>query len=242
MKVAALYDIHGNAPALEAALADIPDDAEIVIGGDTAIGFEPVRTLDLLDALGDRAHWIRGNGDRIGSETGIWGERQEWTTAQIGEQRAQWLASLPPTLSLDVDGLGPTLFCHGSPRSDEESITRVTAEERLAEILAGTAETTIVCGHTHQQFDRLVADKRVVNAGSIGMPYEGKPAAYWVLLGPDVEHRSSEYDTPAAVRTIRASGYPDPGELIGLVFDEPPDPSEVADYFERQALGLEAPS
>jgi predicted phosphodiesterase len=236
VRVAALYDIHGNAAALEAALADLPEDAAIVIGGDTAIGFKPVRTLELLDALGDRAHWIRGNGDRIGSETGIWGERQAFAVEQIGEERAQALAALPATLTLDVDGLGPTLFCHGSPRSDEESITRVTSDDRLAEIVAGTVEGTIVCGHTHQQFDRSIGDKRVVNAGSIGMPYEGRPAAFWVLLGPDVEHRSSDYDTAATVATIESSGYPDPGEVIEVVFADPPDPNEVSEYFEQQAL------
>ena len=238
MKVAALYDIHGHAPALEAALAEVPEDAAVVIGGDTAIGFEPARTLELLDALGERAHWIRGNADRAGSETsGIWAERQIWTQAQIGEERARALSTLPETVTLDVDGLGPTLFCHGSPRSDEEIITRVTSDERLAEILAGTAERTIVCGHTHQQFDRPVGSQRVVNAGSVGMAYEGRPAAYWVLLGPDVDHRSSAYDTAAAREEIRSSGYPDPDELIELLFDEPPEPGEVADYFERRALG-----
>ena len=236
MRVAALYDIHGNAPALEAVLADVPADVAIVIGGDTAIGFEPVRTLELLDALGDRAHWIRGNGDRIGSESGIWAERQKWASEQIGEARTRALADLRETLTLDVDGLGPTLFCHGSPRSDEESITRVTSDERLAEIVGGVEEATIVCGHTHQQFDRRIGDKRVVNAGSVGIPYEGRPAAYWLLLGPDVEHRSTDYDVSAAAAGFRATDFPDPEEIIGWILDDPPDPAEVSEFFEQQAL------
>ena len=237
MRVAALYDIHGNAPALEAALAEIPDDAEIVIGGDTAIGFEPARTLELLDALGPRAHWIRGNADRRDPHVdGLWEQRRVWTEERLGEDRVSSLERLPETLTLEVDGLGPTLFCHGSPRSDEESLTRVTADERLAEILAEVDERTIVCGHTHQQFDRRAGDKRIVNAGSIGMPYEGRPGAYWALLGPGVEHRRTEYDVATATEAIRSSGYPDPDELVDLLFEKPPDPDEVAEYFEQRAL------
>jgi predicted phosphodiesterase len=239
MRVAALYDIHGNAPALEAALADVPEDAAIVIGGDVAIGFEPVRTLELLDELGERAHWIRGNGERIGSEAGVWAQRQAWTIEQIGESRAYELAALPETLTLEIDGLGPTLFCHGSPRSDEESITRVTSETRLAEILTATDEKTIVCGHTHQQFNRRVSGKQVVNAGSVGIPYEGRPAAFWVLLGPEVEHRSSDYDVAAAASAFRATGFPDPDEIVGWLVDDPPKPDEVSELFEQQALEAE---
>ena len=237
LTVAALYDIHGNAPALEAVIAEVPDDAAIVIGGDTAVGFAPVRTLELLDALGDRAHWIRGNADRPHTlESDIWVERENWTVAQIGDDRAAWLASLPETLTLDVDGLGATLFCHGSPRSDEESLTRVTSEERFAEILADVEATTIVCGHTHQQFDRRARGKRIVNAGSVGLPYEGRPGAYWTLLGPDVEHRRSDYDFAAAAAALRSSGFPAPEELTDWLFDDPPDPDEVAEFFERRAL------
>ena len=236
MRVAALYDIHGNAPALEAVLADVPDDVAILIGGDIAIGFEPVRTLELLDALGDRVRWIRGNGERIGSESGIWADRQEWASEQIGQERTRVLAELPETLAIDVEGLGPTMFCHGSPRSDEESITRVTSDERLAEIVGGVEEATVVCGHTHQQFDRRIGDKRVVNAGSIGIPYEGRPAAYWLLLGPDVEHRSTDYDVAAAAAGFRATDFPDPDEIIGWILDDTPDPAEVSEFFEQQAL------
>jgi predicted phosphodiesterase len=238
VRVAALYDIHGNAPALEAALADVPDDAGVVIGGDIASGYEPVRTLELLDALGERAHWIRGNADRAQHETeGVWPRRRVWTNERIGAERAAWLEGLPEAVTLDVEGLGATLFCHGSPRSDEESITRVTSDLRLATILAGVEEKTIVCGHTHQQFDRRLGELRVVNAGSVGMPYEGRPGAYWVLLGPDVEHRRSDYDTALAAKEMRSSGYPEPDELIELLFDKPPDPQDVADYFEQRALG-----
>jgi predicted phosphodiesterase len=236
MKVAALYDIHGNAAALQAVLAQVPGDAVVVVGGDIAIGPQPLETLRLLDALGERAHWIRGNCERRDPHADeLWEQRRLWTEARLGDERAAVLAALPEMLTLDVVGLGPTLFCHGSPRSDEEMLTAVTSEERLHGILAATTERVVVCGHTHHQFDRTVGNTRVVNAGSVGMAYEGRPGACWALLGPDVELRATDYDVDAAARAIRAGTYPDPEEQIELL-TKPPTASEVADHFERQAL------
>ena len=116
---------------------------------------------------------------------------------------------------MTVDGLGRVLFCHGSPRSDEEILTRISSEERVAAACAGVEEATVVCGHTHVQFDRDVAGKRLVNAGSVGMPYEAQPGAYWALLGPDVELRRTAYDLEAAAAAIRATGFPGADELGG---------------------------
>jgi predicted phosphodiesterase len=237
MRVAALYDIHGHAAALEAVLADVPADAELVIGGDIVLGPKPLEVLELLDALGARAHWIRGNCEAQTPHTdALWEQRRIFTLERVGSARQRSLESLPGTVTLDVDGLGPTLFCHGSPRSDEEMITAVTSEERLREILADVTEASVVCGHTHHQFDRMADGIRVVNAGSIGMPYEGRPGAYWALLGPDVELCRSDYDFAAAEEAIRASGYPDSEEHVEMLFSKPPSAAEVAEYFEHQAL------
>jgi diadenosine tetraphosphatase ApaH/serine/threonine PP2A family protein phosphatase len=72
----------------------------------------------------------------------------------------------------------------------------------------------VVCGHTHVQFDRRVDSLRVVNAGSVGAPYEAEPAAYWALLGEDVELRRTDYDVEAAIAAITASGYPKAAEVL----------------------------
>jgi putative phosphoesterase len=238
VRVAALYDIHGNAPALAAVLEDVPADATVVIGGDIVLGPQPAETLELLDPLGDRAHWIRGNCERAEPHADrLWEERRLWTERRLGERRRKSLEELPETLSLSVDGLGPTLFCHGSPRSDEEIITAITTDERLREILAGVDEDVVVCGHTHHQFDRMAAGRRIVNAGSVGMPYEGRPGAYWALLGPGVELRRTEYDVVAAEATLRALGYPGIEEAVEALFASPPTADEAAEHFERQALG-----
>jgi predicted phosphodiesterase len=149
----------------------------------------------------------------------------------------EWAAAeaWPPTLTLEVDGLGETLFCHGTPRSDLEAITAITSDERLREILSEVAAETVVCGHTHHQFDRRIDGIRVVNAGSIGMPYEGRPGAYWALLGPEVELRRTEYDVQAAAEAIRATSYPDPEEKIELLMN-PHTAEEAAEVLEQRAL------
>jgi predicted phosphodiesterase len=241
VRVAALYDIHGNAYALEAVLAEVPGDAVVVIGGDIAIGPQPLETLGLLSTLGERGQWIRGNCERREPHTDeLWEQRRLWTDEQLGDERANALAALPETLAVDVESLGPTLFCHGSPRSDEEMLTAVTSEERLRTILAGVDEAVVVCGHTHHQFDRLVDGMRVVNAGSVGLPYEGRPGAHWALFGPDVELRRTEYDVAAAESAIRSGTYPGPDEQIETLLTAPPTAVEVAEYFERQALAQDA--
>jgi putative phosphoesterase len=239
MKVAALYDIHGNLPALEAVLREVPEGVVVLIGGDTAAGPMPAETVDRLLALGDRAVWIRGNADReAGVMSDVWRRRTDWMWEQLGTEKRALLSGLPETASLNVDGLGEILFCHGSPRSDEEAITALTTEERLRAILADAGTSLVVCGHTHHQFDRRVDGVRVVNPGSVGMPYEGRSGAYWALLGPEVEHRRSEYDVEAAIASFRASGYPEPDELAETLA-APPSANEAAEVLERRALDKE---
>ncbi|MET1009801.1 MAG: metallophosphoesterase family protein [Gaiellaceae bacterium] len=241
MRVAALYDVHGNLPALTAVLAEV-EAAEVdavVVGGDIAIGPMPCATLDRLLALGERALFLRGNGDReIAAEpagSGLWVERTRWAAQQLDRGALAWLAALPDTQTVDVDGLGPVLFCHGSPRSDEEILTRISSEERVAAACAGVEEAVVVCGHTHVQFDREVAGTRLVNAGSVGMPYEAEPGAYWALLGPEVELRRTAYDLEAAAAAIRATGFPGAAELAAANVLTVPSAEEATEQFERLA-------
>lgn len=245
MRVAALYDIHGNLPALEAVLAEV-EDAEpdaVVVGGDIVLGPMPPETLELLLGLGERALFVRGNcdreiaGDAPGAE--LWPQRTRWSAEQLDRGQRAWLAGLPDTQTVDVDELGPVLFCHGSPRSDEEILTAISSEERVAVATAGVAEEVVVCGHTHVQFDRAVAGKRLVNAGSVGMPYESLPGAYWALLGPGLELRRTDYDRVAAAEAIRATGFPDAGEFAEENVLTVPSSQEATELFERMATADE---
>jgi len=242
MRVAALYDVHGNLPALEAVLAE-PDVAAadvVLVGGDALAGPMPAETLRLLTGLGARVAWIAGNNEREmfalrggdQDEGELWDRRAAWTAAQLTPAELDAVAAWPATAVLDVDALGPVCFCHASPRSDSEIFTAISPPERVAPMLAGTPEATVVCGHTHVQFDRVIDGRRVVNAGSVGMPYEDAPGARWCLLGPDVELRCTPYDLAAAADRIRATGLPDPAEMAGVV-EHPPGADEATRFFEE---------
>jgi putative phosphoesterase len=202
MRVAALYDVHGNLPALEAVLAEAEADV-IVIGGDIVGGAFSAETLERLRALGDKVRWIRGNAERElveqppPREGGPPPGELDRLRAQLTDEQVEFVYGLPERLELEVDGLGRVLFCHAVPQNDLDIVTPLTPDERIARISAGLEADVIVAGHTHMQDDRRVAGLRWVNAGSVGMPYEDEPGAYWALLGPDVELRRSEYDVDA---------------------------------------------
>lgn len=251
MRVAALYDIHGNLPALRAVLDDASAagvDA-FVIGGDVVAGPLPGETLERLIALGSSARFVRGNADRdvleaydrhpaeLGDASDPAELSARFAASRLSRAHYARLAEFEPTVSLEIDGLGPTLFCHATPRSDTEIITRLTPDERLTEILDGVSERVVVCGHVHQQFDRTIGGHRLVNAGSIGIPYEGKRGAYWALLGPEVELRRAEYDYERALEELRADGFPALQEMLEESLLDPIDPNEVSVYFEGQTGG-----
>jgi putative phosphoesterase len=190
VRVATLYDVHGNLRALEAVLEEIPDGATIVVGGDVVAGGEqPRETLERLRALGDRVVWIRGNADRElhPDEEGLAPpEFLDATRAALTVEQIAFLHDLPPTAQIrDV------LYVHASPRNDLDIFTELTPAERIAFLFADVDADVVVCGHTHMQFDRVVAGKRIVNSGSVGMPYEDEPGAYWTL---DLEHRRTPYE------------------------------------------------
>ena len=229
MRVAVLSDIHGVLPALEAVLAE-PDVAAadlVVLTGDLAAGPQPAETIDALHDLGDRAVWVRGNADRELVEyrnkerSSIPDPIAPWAAEQLRDDQLELLSSLPLSATVEVSGLGKAMFCHATPRDDEEVVLVDSRPDRWAEVFAGLDESTraVVCGHTHMPFARLADRRLVVNPGSVGMPYGGA-GAHWALLGPGVDLRVTEFDLDRACERIAAeSGYP--------------DAREWADYFVR---------
>jgi putative phosphoesterase len=199
MRVATLYDIHGNLAALEAVLAEVPEEATIVVGGDTcAGGSAPSEALERLRALGERVLWLRGNADRelTPGETGLApADVIEETRAALTGDQIAFLYTLPPTVQI-----GEMFFCHATPRNDLDIFTERTPEERIAPLFAEVDANVVVCGHTHAQYERMIAGKRVINSGSVGMPYEDTPGAYWTL---DLKHRCTEYDGAEPAKTTR---------------------------------------
>jgi predicted phosphodiesterase len=247
--VACLYDIHGNLPALDAVLTELRADppAAVVVGGDVCAGPMPAEVLARLRDLPWPVHWLRGNADRavvMGFDGTLAPEQLEhplyagdaWAAARLERADRDFLDQLPPLVALAVDGIGEVLFCHATARSDEERVTVLTPPERLERILEATGAKLLVAGHTHRQCDRAAGGRRMVNAGSVGRPYEHQPGAYWLRLGPDVQLRRAAYDVAAADATFHALGYP----AADLVFSTE-DPDAVAAGFERAAQRPLAP-
>ncbi len=252
MRVAALYDIHGNLPALEAVLEEIrqADVDQLVVGGDVLPGPMPRQTLGRLLDLDLPVQFIHGNGElailallaaKTEDAVAYWGTTSgkplpeqyrpayRWTAQQLLPDYPAVLASWPKTFRLEIDGLGAVLFCHGTPRSETEIFTRLTAEDMLIPVLDGLGVSVVVCGHTHMQFDRQVGRTRVLNAGSVGEPY-GAPGAYWLLLGPDVQLRRTSYDLYGAAEQIRATAYPQAQESARDIV-HPPSEEEMLKLF-----------
>jgi putative phosphoesterase len=233
VRVAAISDIHGNLPALEAVLAEIDGAGvdEILVAGDTAHGPWPAEVLDLLDERGARA--VRGNADReVIERSDRYGPLAPWSADRLGERRLGVARSWPLTLELSIEGLGSVLVCHSTPESEDPIYTRITPDAELAAIFGSVAADVVVCGHTHMQYDRsLESGLRIVNPGSVGIPYEGARGAYWALLGPDVEFRRTEYDVEAAVAAIEVMRVPLDGPFLEQLVD-PPDSESTTEYFE----------
>lgn len=258
MRVAALYDIHGNLPALEAVLQEIQQAGvdHVVVGGDVVPGPMPRETLRRLLHLDLPVQFIHGNCElamlalmAAADESSVtyWGttsgeplpeefrENYRWTVRQIQPEYESVLESWPKLLRLAIPGLGEVLFCHSTPRSEMEVFTRLTPEERLIPIFEGLNASLVVCGHTHMQFDRMIGKTRVVNAGSVGEPY-GAPGAHWLLLSPAVELRHTSYDLMAAAEQIRDTEFPSADEFVTNSILRPPPEAEMLELFSTVEL------
>jgi predicted phosphodiesterase len=258
MRVAALYDIHANLPALEAVLAEVRAEQVdlVVIGGDVVPGPMTRATLSEVLHLDIPTRFIHGNGELAvlaqinapdpGAVT-YWGttggaelpesfrEILRWTARQVRPDYTRVLASWPKTIRLDVPGLGEVLFCHGTPQSETDAFTRLTPEDALAPVFAGVDAAVVVCGHTHMQFDRKIGATRVVNAGSVGMPF-GRTGADWLMLGPDVQLRHTAYDLSLAAERVRETSYPLAAEFAATSILQPPSESQMLEHFTRASF------
>jgi putative phosphoesterase len=247
MRVAAIYDIHGNLPALEAVLDEIrrADVDQIVVGGDVVPGPMPSETMACLLDVDIPMQFIQGNGDRevlalrTGAESAAVPERyreaMRWNSEQLSADQERLMARWPLTLRVEIDGLGDVMFCHATPRNDTEIFTRLTPEDRLVPVFAEGNAPLVICGHTHMQFDRTIGSVRVVNAGSVGMPF-GEPGAYWLLLGPDVQSRRTAYDLAKAADRIRATKYPQAEEFAASNVLQPPSEQVILEAFTRAEI------
>ena len=247
MRVAAIYDIHANLPALEAVLQDIRQAGvdQVVVGGDVLPGPMPNETVACLLNLDVPVQFIQGNGDRVvlaqmrGTESSEvpeqFREGVRWVAGQLHPEHERLLAGWPKTCRVEIRGLGEALFCHATPRNDTEMFTRLTREDRLLPVFEGLNVPVVVCGHTHMQFDRMIGRTRVLNAGSVGMPF-GEPGAYWLLLGPDIQLRHTPYDLAKAAGRIRDTKYPQAHQFAAGNVLRPPSEEKSLEAFSRVEL------
>jgi predicted phosphodiesterase len=245
MRVAALYDIHGNLPALEAVLHDLRRRGldRIVIGGDVVPGPMSRESIDRVLNLGVPTDFVLGNGEvaalaeRAGSPSGVpepYRDVVRWSGESLTPEQTDAIASWPRTVLLRIPPLGDVLFCHATPRNEYEIFTKLTREDRLAEIFRGLDVSMVVCGHTHMQFDLMVSGIRVINAGSVGMPF-GAPGADWLLLGPGVELQHTAYDLDGAAERIRQTAYPKAEDFASRNLLHPPSEQQILDSYAQAA-------
>jgi predicted phosphodiesterase len=205
----------------------------------------PRETLARLFDLDLPVRFIRGNGDRVVLEAlagddipGVpeqYRETMRWVAQQLRREDAERIGAWPNTLRLEVHGLGEVFFCHATPRNDTEIFTRLTPEDRLVSIFEDVGAPIVICGHTHMQFDRMIGQTRVVNAGSVGMPY-GEPGAYWLLLGPDIQLCRTSYDLVDAAKRIGATTYPQAREFADLDLLQPKSENEMLELLAKAEL------
>ena len=247
MRIAAIYDIHGNLPALEAVLEELaslrPDS--IVVGGDAVWGPMPRETLAKLHEVDLPMHFIRGNADRVLAELmsgkDISAEVPEktrkiagWVAQQLEPGDQELLFNWNRTVTMTANGLGEVMFCHATPQDDTTIFTRLTSEDRLRPLFDVDAKL-VVCGHTHMQTDRMVGEVRVVTAGSVGK-HHGDRGAYWVLIDGDVQFKCTLYDFEEAAGRVRATAYPEAKEFaVGSIL-QPQSEEETLKIFAPVSL------
>ncbi len=246
MRVAALYDIHGNLPAFEAVVAEVRNAHVdlVIIGGDVLPGPMPRECLDLALKLGIPTRFIIGNGDRetIAARRGTMSEKipamfqeaMRWNGAQLTPDDQRAIEGWPTTTRIRIDGIGEALFCHATPRNDTEIFLTTTADEKLRPIFDPLNVQLVVCGHTHMQFDRMVGTTRIINAGSVGMPFQAA-GAYWVLIGPGVELRRTGYDFESAAVRVQATAYPQATPCAASIL-APPSELATLEQFKNAEL------
>ena len=232
MKIATLYDIHANLPALEAVLADVSAENvdAIVVGGDVVAGPMPSESLAMLQAADTPVHYIHGNaesetlrylaGEPVNGLSPRAEAEAEWVASALTDEQKAFIHTWPTTVQL-----GNKLFCHATPRADTPVFTANSADERVRDVLFPLPPdiNTVIVGHTHRQFERMIGSVRVVNSGSVGMPF-ADPGAFWLLIDGDViQFRSSDYDRDAAAERIRESDYSNAEQfVINNVLSVPP--------------------
>ena len=238
MRIAVLSDIHANVQALEAVMSDVVNQGceHVFCLGDIALaGPQPKEVVDYVMAQNT---WtiIQGNTDKMIAQYGP--EVIEFLEAQypvmantiaddvsiLDDAHRAYLAQLPPILSFDVEGC-TVLLTHGSPRANNEDILPGMPLEIVEEIIEGTTEKLILCGHTHVPCGyQTNTNQTVVNVGSVGRPMTQEPKACYAIIdfsngSFEVRHRFVTYDNVLAAQIMSQRGFVGADRLADLLLN-----------------------
>ena len=233
MRIAALYDVHGNLPALEAVLAEVEAEGvdELVVGGDVLWGPMQVECVARLRAAG--ARFVSGNCERDVLQGAS--ETASWCSERLDGETRSFVGTWPRAIEHELEGLGRVVFCHATPRDDEQILTVLTPDDDLRAALAGGDADVVVSGHTHVRLDRTVpGGPRLVNPGSVGLPYQGTAGAFWALVDGDIEPRRTEYDVEAALTLLGTVGFPAFADVFPEALRGEVSAESASAHFERR--------
>jgi predicted phosphodiesterase len=229
MRVAILSDIHGNAVALDACLADLATQGgadRIVAAGDLCLdGPRPKKVLKRLREIG--AGVVRGNTDRMIAidDANLYDAAERdallWQRGALGQDWVAWLGAAPATLAI---GEGPDglLVTHATPQHDDEHVWPDAPDDQLERITAGILQKTLAFGHLHVPYVRRWRDRLLVNVASAGLPKDGDPRAHYAILvrqtsGWSVRSRRVDFDVDRVAQQLRRCGMPDADERIAVL-------------------------
>ncbi len=243
MRLAVLNDIHGNLPALDAVLSEIRGARvdRIVVGGDVFPGPMAHLVLRRLVTCGIRTDFIYGNGEVAILEELAGGtprvpdafrSQVRWNANRLDASERDFMSGWPMTMRVTVPPIGDVLFCHATPRNENDVFTKLTPEDWLVPVFERASAPVVVCGHTHIVMDRRIGRTRVVNPGSVGMPF-GPPGAHWMLIGPAIEFRHTLYDLERAAADVRAGEYPGAEEFASRYILQPPSEEDMLKVYEK---------
>jgi len=221
MRIAVISDVHANAEALKAVLAEVekrPPDAAVFLGDLVMNGPQPLEAFELMRSL-NPCIWIKGNTDNWFDE--IDGgfvpadEREqhivalfEYAKKRLQKDKIDFLRALPEKRVLYCGG--KRILCvHGSPRRVNEPIGPMTSEKDLEDMVGNMAADILLCGHTHRRFETEVCGKRIINAGAVSL---GAGTSFGILeIEEDIAsytHHTVEYDTEAVIKDAEKRGFP----------------------------------